>query len=524
MDKRLILAIQYVCNERAIVLPWDAIGKHLDVTPGAISQHMAKLRQRLVSWGFGVPPPLRRSSGFGYASSSRALEKASRGPNAERAYEIGVYNEEDDEEEEDPDIKEEEDDEESDIEMSEFHTVKEGRRKAPPIEEEDDGDGFEPLTRIQPTRRAKRKQTLERRESSRADLLDDLYVPPGKTKIQGRARERLRLEEVASTPKSHATNLTQRDFSGSEETAVADSVMRIVGVGEESPSDVIKNNEHSHAEMEDMFSEFSRPIGIDGSGSAKLVGMLADSSHSPTHRSSYSPIRRSWDQEQWPADEPTASWDDGRLYNSINNNQRTEYEFSGGVGNELLINPDSDEMYLEQNHLNATTPTDGLGPLTTPKNGMPYNQYNSSATARNLPLPLGPAAVGCGERSQHIVPAPLSRVVTQHRLAQPDSAPSREVRYQTPNNYAYFGASISTLTETANQEPGGGSEYGGRNVFSNQFYGGVERPQFDGLDSVPLAEENDPFAGMNLGYSSYLGPEGAMNEFDALSKGFIGYD
>src|SRR5438876_438472 len=141
MDKRLILSIQYVCNERAIVLPWDAIGKHLDVTPGAISQHMAKLRQRLVTWGFGVPPPLRRSSGFGHVSSSRDSAKASHGSNFGRGYEKEGYMNEDDEE---LDLKEESSDEDSDLEMVGARAVKKGSRKV--VIEDNEDEDFKPYT------------------------------------------------------------------------------------------------------------------------------------------------------------------------------------------------------------------------------------------------------------------------------------------------------------------------------------------------------------------------------------------
>ncbi|KAI9856882.1 MAG: hypothetical protein M1813_008719 [Trichoglossum hirsutum] len=518
MDKRLILSIQYVCNERAIVLPWDAIGKHLDVTPGAISQHMAKLRQRLVSWGFGVPPPLRRSSGFGYASSSQALEKASHGPNAEKSYED--YNEDD----EDPEIKEEEyGDEESDIEMAEIHSVRKGGRKVITEDEEEDED-VESFSRVRPTRRANRKQALEQMENSGNDLFD-LYSPPSETKIQGRARQRARAETVASAIKSQATHLTPREISTSEEPAAADSSVRVVEDGKGSLGDGIGNTdeskEHRHVEMEDMFSEFSRPIGIDGTGSSKLAGMLADST--------YSPLRRLWGQKQWSAGESIASWDEGRPYNSSDNHE-PKYRFSSDVRSEFLINPDNSEPALEQNRPSVTTPTDVASPPATPKSRMPLNQYNNSTTTRSLSSPLGPAAVDQSERSQRTVTA---RTVTQHQhtartapgfSAQPDNASPREVHYQTPTSYPHLGASASTSTEAIKQELGEGSRYGNRNDLNTQFYDSGERTQFDELDATSLAGATDPFAGLNLGYSSYLDPEDAMDDFDAFSDGFLGFD
>ena len=61
-DQRLLLCIQYTCNEKGIKLPWEAIAKQLDpkATEGAVSQHLAKLRARLIEQGQEVPPSLRR--------------------------------------------------------------------------------------------------------------------------------------------------------------------------------------------------------------------------------------------------------------------------------------------------------------------------------------------------------------------------------------------------------------------------------------------------------------------------------
>ena len=61
-NERLLLAIQYGCNLRGVRLPWDAITRALDplVSEGAVTQHLAKMRQRLINTGVAVPPPLRR--------------------------------------------------------------------------------------------------------------------------------------------------------------------------------------------------------------------------------------------------------------------------------------------------------------------------------------------------------------------------------------------------------------------------------------------------------------------------------
>ena len=64
-EKMLMLSLQLAANERGITLPWYRVVHHLNnldipATEGAIIQHLAKMRQRLVASGEGVPPALRR--------------------------------------------------------------------------------------------------------------------------------------------------------------------------------------------------------------------------------------------------------------------------------------------------------------------------------------------------------------------------------------------------------------------------------------------------------------------------------
>lgn len=68
----MLLCIQYVCSDKGIKLPWDAIAKQLDekVTEGAVSQHLSKVRARLVELGHEVPPSLRRGGPPGSSRSS----------------------------------------------------------------------------------------------------------------------------------------------------------------------------------------------------------------------------------------------------------------------------------------------------------------------------------------------------------------------------------------------------------------------------------------------------------------------
>ena len=65
MDKKLLLAMQYSCNFAGLAVPWNDIGIIMGtgITGGAVIQHLAKLRIRMVGQGLSVPPPLRRGGG-----------------------------------------------------------------------------------------------------------------------------------------------------------------------------------------------------------------------------------------------------------------------------------------------------------------------------------------------------------------------------------------------------------------------------------------------------------------------------
>ncbi len=65
MDKKLLLATQYQCNYSSLNVPWDDIGRIMGegITGGAVIQHLAKLRARMIAQGLSVPPPLRRGGG-----------------------------------------------------------------------------------------------------------------------------------------------------------------------------------------------------------------------------------------------------------------------------------------------------------------------------------------------------------------------------------------------------------------------------------------------------------------------------
>lgn len=72
MDKKLLLGLQYSCNGAGLAVPWNDIGRIMGegITGGAVVQHLAKLRNRMIAQGLPVPPPLRRGGGSSRMSTS----------------------------------------------------------------------------------------------------------------------------------------------------------------------------------------------------------------------------------------------------------------------------------------------------------------------------------------------------------------------------------------------------------------------------------------------------------------------
>lgn len=79
LDKKLALAIQYVCNADGIRVPWDKVGAVMGegISDGAVIQHLAKLRQRMISLNLSVPPPLRRGGGYAIQTSAGNIGSSS---------------------------------------------------------------------------------------------------------------------------------------------------------------------------------------------------------------------------------------------------------------------------------------------------------------------------------------------------------------------------------------------------------------------------------------------------------------
>ena len=76
MDKKLLLSIQSECNNQGICIPWQEIGQTMGdkISGGAVIQHLAKLRGRMVDQGLSVPPPLKRG-GSSRISTGPSLNK-----------------------------------------------------------------------------------------------------------------------------------------------------------------------------------------------------------------------------------------------------------------------------------------------------------------------------------------------------------------------------------------------------------------------------------------------------------------
>ncbi|KAL8646899.1 MAG: hypothetical protein Q9226_006660 [Calogaya cf. arnoldii] len=66
LDKKLLLTIQWACNAKGVKIPMDLVASEIsstvntEVSAGAVIQHLAKFRVRMVQQGLSVPPPLTR--------------------------------------------------------------------------------------------------------------------------------------------------------------------------------------------------------------------------------------------------------------------------------------------------------------------------------------------------------------------------------------------------------------------------------------------------------------------------------
>jgi hypothetical protein len=561
MDKRLLLAIQYVANERAIVLPWDTIGEHLDVTSGAISQHLAKLRHRLVDWGFSVPPPLRRG-GNNAIQGPKPRATASRRSSTRKDYESDGY---ENENEEEPDWKEEEyGEEESDVQMTGDRVMKKSGGK---IVMEDNGDSEED---VKPRVRAQFRQHAGQK---RARIEDESYAPPRGMGEQSHSHRRPRIEAAFVSEGTRASR-SSRAISSSERSVSSDVETRDVGN---------KSKSLKHADVGEMFSEFSRPARVSKTGQPEVTGVSADPAYGRSrqqqtdrlslNRDGKSPYSTRNNAE--PGDifsrgtGNTLSVDqgNGNPYNGQSNLKKPQDRFHKEVddsffgrqddhnlhnaydvlqprnrlpreaGDELFVehssssynirdSPEQDDRFLEeaesehssnqatlvQQMLGITNPAHTTSPPTTPKDKILRNPYvNTTVTA------YGPSSVGStlNDRGQSITPIAMVTAQNQHNatditsnsLIQPDHPLPDEPLYSTLYPYPQFETLDSNRSEVK-QEPR-------HSIFKSpglQSHSDGERRQYDGLH-IPSQE---PFPALDFNFDAFLDPNGLGDTTDCF--------
>ncbi|KAI9774799.1 MAG: hypothetical protein M1840_000015 [Geoglossum simile] len=564
MDKRLLLAIQYVANERAIVLPWDTIGEHLGVTSGAISQHLAKLRHRLVEWGFSVPPPLRRG-GNNAIQGPKSRVTASRRSNARKDYESDEY----ENEYEEPDWKEDEyGEEESDVQMTEVQAIKKSGGKA---DAEDNGDSDED---VKPRIRVQLRQYVDRKRACTED--DESYASPTGMGEQGHSRRRSHIEATIEAQETRASR-SSRVISSSERSVSSDVEMRDVGDG----SKLLKR-----ADVGEMFSEFSRPARVSKAGPPKVTSMSADPTYGlfrqqtdrmyPTQddkipynaRDNAEPgdvysretgntlfvdqgngnpynaqdnLREPRDRFAREAEDSFFSrQDDGNLHNAHSVSQprhrlpreaggglfvkqsgsqyntRDSTERADGLPKGAESGPSINQSTLVQQALSITSPAHAASPPATPKNKILQNPYANGTVATH-----GPSSVGSmlSDRGQNT--APIARVTMQHPrnvtgivsnfLSQPNDLLLDEPLYPTLYPYPQSGTFDSSGNEVKQEHMHGSSKTPGLQSHSSD-----ERRQYDGLP-VPSQEVVVSFPGLDFDFDAFFNPNGlgdATDDFD----------
>ncbi|KEF54900.1 uncharacterized protein A1O9_09343 [Exophiala aquamarina CBS 119918] len=91
IDKGLMLTIQYCCGESGIKIPWRRIAEVMGpkFTEGSITQHLAKLRKRMVADNIPVPPALKR----GYNIKTPSKVYCNGNPTIQYEYVLPLYTE-----------------------------------------------------------------------------------------------------------------------------------------------------------------------------------------------------------------------------------------------------------------------------------------------------------------------------------------------------------------------------------------------------------------------------------------------
>ena len=181
MDKKLLLTVQFVCNAEGVKIPWDKVGIVMgdEISDGAVIQHLAKLRSRMLKAGLDVPPPLRRGGGCGLSgrnsgegsSQSKPTPVKKVKPNTKKGQKSVAKH--DDEEEQDSDNYDASDPE-ADFQQARSKrtrttsTTKSTPRRAKVKPDETD-DEFDTPTKTGDKRKRKSTTSLAKNEKSKED-------------------------------------------------------------------------------------------------------------------------------------------------------------------------------------------------------------------------------------------------------------------------------------------------------------------------------------------------------------------
>ncbi|KAL8806883.1 MAG: hypothetical protein Q9182_001012 [Xanthomendoza sp. 2 TL-2023] len=160
MDKKLLLTLQWACNIKGVKIPWEIVATEMGptITAGAVIQHLAKFRQRMVAQGAEVPPALSRGgNNYGPATKASQTSKANTSTKAgstRRKAKLGRrMPKKDEDSEDDTDEEDFEVDDESEIEASQNEPKKsntkakaKGRNsKAAKVKQQADADTSEDI-------------------------------------------------------------------------------------------------------------------------------------------------------------------------------------------------------------------------------------------------------------------------------------------------------------------------------------------------------------------------------------------
>ena len=197
MDKKLLLTIQSVCNSDGVKIPWDKVGAIMGdhISDGAVIQHLAKLRQRMVAQGLSVPPPLRRGGGSlistGYSGSSYSASKPTAARNTKATANRATLNAAQgvkEEDEEEFDVDKASDPDEEFAEARSKRAKREPKSKKSRVKKEDSDDDDEPVPKAE---KADGKRKRSQQEADKIKAKNMLVVEEAESAAASRALQRL---------------------------------------------------------------------------------------------------------------------------------------------------------------------------------------------------------------------------------------------------------------------------------------------------------------------------------------------